>query len=233
MSIRRVLPSTIFLLPPVVLFLACAMVLMRGAESVKPAPSTCNMTRYSEWLSLRYTGNLQNDPIFWRYQTQAQFRLFNQLALQIAYSMCRQRMKALITFKAGRIGPIDDQTTYDLMCSPYCLENDAIHQSAMAYSGCNCLELSTQPGESAYFTAGDWCRHNTGRMQCDILGFCGIWNCKLEDYMCPRYEYNKRDIEFRGPGSCVSAAPGSWQKASSSAALLVTAAAVLLHFLLQ
>lgn len=203
--------------------------LIPGAGAVKAAPSSCNMTRYDEWLALRYSGALQNDPVFWRYQTQLQFRLYNQLALQIAYSLCRQRMKTLISFKAGRIGPIDDQTTYDIMCSPYCMENDAIHQSAMAYSGCTCLELSTQPSESAYFTAGDWCKHNTGRMQCDILGFCGIWNCKLDDYMCPRYEYNKREIEFRGPGSCVGSAPSSWRGASAVSLLATGAALLALH----
>jgi hypothetical protein len=164
----------------------------------------CNATKYLMWREERYQGQLQNDPNFWRYQTQAQFVLTNDLALQIAYGLCRHNMKSLIEFKAGRLGPVDDQTTYDIMCANYCLENDIIHEEAMDISGCSCLELSTQPGEDSYTYLGDWCRHNTGRMECDLLGFCGVWECKIDDFMCPRYEYNKRTIEFRGPGHCTS-----------------------------
>jgi hypothetical protein len=27
---------------------------------------------------------------------------------------------------------------------------------------------------------------------CDKLEFCGIWGCRLDDFMCPRYEWNKK-----------------------------------------
>lgn len=187
------------------------------ASTVSLACGRCNRTRYVEWKQERYQGRLRNDPKFWRYQTQAQFVLTNDLALQIAYGICRHNMKSLIDFKAGRIGPIDDQTTYDIMCANYCLENDNIHEEAMSLSGCSCLQLSTQPGDDSYHVVGDWCRHNTGRMQCDILGFCGIWECRIDDFMCPRYEYNKRYIDFRGAGHCINGTPrvSPWSLMSS------------------
>lgn len=191
----------------------------------------CNRTRFGEWRLERYQGQLQNDPKFWRYQTQAQFVLTNDLALQIAYGICRHNMKSLIDFKAGRLGPIDDQTTYDIMCANYCLENDIIHEEAMAISGCSCLELSTQPGEDSYHVIGDWCRHNTGRMQCDILGFCGIWECRIDDFMCPRYEYNKREIQFRGAGSCFNSAPTTFPWSASHILVLLYALILYLSIL--
>lgn len=153
-----------------------------------------------------YTGSLLRDPEFWRYQTQLQFVLTNGLALEIAYTLCRQRMETLITFKAGRAGPVDDITTHGVMCHKFCLENDVIHQDAIKYTKCSCLELSTQPHEVSYSVEGDWCKHNTGRMECDILGFCGFWECRIDDFMCPRYEYNKRSIKYAGSGDCKNAA---------------------------
>merc|ERR1719453_78908 len=105
-------------------------------------------------------------------------------------------MVNLIEWKAGRMGPIDDQTTWEVMCSKFCLENDAIHEAAISASGCSCLELSTQADEVSYKLEGDWCRHNSGRLQCEVLGMCGFWECRIDDFMCPRYEYNKRSIPY-------------------------------------
>jgi hypothetical protein len=132
--------------------------------------------------------------------------LANGLALQLAYGKCVEYMLNLIEWKAGMTGPIDDITTWGVMCNKFCLENDNIHEVAMRVSGCSCLELSTQPGEVSYTMEGDWCHHNTGRLQCEILGFCGFWECSIEDFMCPRYEYNKRYITYAGPGNCASPA---------------------------
>lgn len=165
--------------------------------------SACNITKYRvDWSDTDYDGSLRYDPEFWRYQTQHQFKLSNGLALQLAYGLCKAHMDSLIEWKAGRHGPVDDITTHDVMCSKFCLENDIIHQNAMDYSDCSCLELSSQPSDSAYVIAGDWCYHNSGRMQCEILGFCGFWECRIDDFMCPRYEYNKRTIPYAGQGNC-------------------------------
>jgi hypothetical protein len=182
------------------------LVILFGALATSSVHATCNKTLYSIWLNQRYTGKLQGDPTFWRYQTQQQFQLKNGLALQIAFGLCKQYMKSLIVFKAGLLGPIDDGTTHDIMCHKFCMENDNIHLAAMGASGCSCLELSTQTNEVSFRTPGDWCKHNTGRLQCSILGFCGFWECRIDDFMCPRYEYNKRFIEFKGLGSCKGAA---------------------------
>ena len=163
---------------------------------------TCNMTKYRQWLNTDFNAPIRTDPEFWRYQTQRQFKLSNGLALQLAYGLCKAHMYSLIEWKAGRHGPVDDITTHGVMCSKFCLENDRIHVEAMDASGCSCLELSSQPGDSAYVIAGDWCRHNSGRMECEILGFCGFWECRIDDFMCPRYEYNKRTIPYAGEGDC-------------------------------
>lgn len=182
----------------------------------------CNISKYKgDWSEIDYEGDLRFDPDFWRYQTQQQFLLSNELALQLSFGLCKASMESLIVWKAGRHGPVDDITTYDVMCSKFCLENDIIHQEAMEYTGCSCLELSSQPGDSSYIVEGDWCTHNTARMQCDILGFCGFWECRIDDFMCPRYEYNKRYIQYAGPGTCNSA-PSFGAMTLSLASLLMT-----------
>jgi hypothetical protein len=162
----------------------------------------CNLTAYKIWSDADYIGTLRSDPDFWRYQKQKKFTISNILALELAYGKCKALFDSLIDWKAGRAGPIDDQTTWDVMCSKFCLENDLLHQIAMRESECSCIQLSTQFGEPSYVFEGDWCNHNTGRMQCNILGFCGSWNCRIDDFMCPRYEYNKRLIRYAGQGNC-------------------------------
>lgn len=181
-------------------------ILLLAVLVVTSCQAACNVSKYKkEWGQLDYDGALRLDPDFWRYQTQQQFKLSNELALQLAYGLCKAKMEDLILWKAGHHGPVDDITTYDVMCSKFCLENDALHEAAMAYTECSCLQLSSQPGDFSYIVEGDWCSHNTGRMQCDILGFCGFWECRIDDFMCPRYEYNKRYITYAGPGTCSGA----------------------------
>ena len=160
----------------------------------------CNVSCYDEWRSLRYTGVLAADPSFWMYQKQTWFELSQGLALDLASTKCAQRFDNLIRFTAGRMGPVDAQNAYRSMCSRVCLESDNMHQNALDYSGCECMSLSTQPGSKSYRAPGDWCKHNTGRLLCDILGFCGVWECALDDFMCPRLEYNRRVIPYKGYG---------------------------------
>lgn len=181
--------------------------------------SRCNLTKYTnDWSLASYQGTLRTDAEFWRYQKQVRFVLTNGLALQIAYGKCKAFMRNLVVWKAGRHGPIDDIHTREVMCNKFCLENDRLHEQALEASSCSCLQLSTQPDEPSYITPGDWCRHNTGRMQCDELGFCGYWECRIDDFMCPRHEYNKRLIRYAGKGNCRNSA----SKLSSSYATLLS-----------
>jgi len=63
------------------------------------------------------------------------------------------------------MGPVDQQQAYKAMCSDLCVESDAMHISALDYSGCSCLDLSTKPNQQSYSAPGDWCLQNTARMQ--------------------------------------------------------------------
>mmetsp|Transcript_16059 Transcript_16059/g.16185 ORF Transcript_16059/g.16185 Transcript_16059/m.16185 type:complete len:194 (+) Transcript_16059:197-778(+) len=169
--------------------------------------SSCNTTLYnSVWRQKKYIGSLTNDAEFWMYQAaNTPITLTNGLALDISYTLCKELFTNLFVFKAGRDGPLDNQHTWDTMCHRFCVENDRIHIEAMEFASCSCLELSTQPNNTAYHIEGDYCRHNTGRLRCDILGYCGLWRCKLDDFMCPRYEYNKIYVPYRTYGACSDA----------------------------
>eukprot|EP01041_Mallomonas_annulata_P003080 gene3080-6039_t len=168
--------------------------------------SKCNTTLYkSVWRQQTYTGKLANLPEFWLYQApNTPAVLTNGLALDTSYIMCHEMFTNLIVFKGGRLGPLNKMEVWDTMCSRYCVENDRIHVEAMQYSGCSCSQLSTQRNETSYHIGGDFCLHNTGRLRCNILGFCGLWRCRLDDFMCPRYEYNKELVQFRTYGSLAS-----------------------------
>jgi hypothetical protein len=192
----------------------------------------CNVSKYTyDWSLATYQGKLRTDSDFWRYQKQTKFVLTNGLALQLAYSKCKAYMRNLIVWKAGRFGPIDDIHTRDVMCNKYCLESDRIHQEAIETSGCSCLALSTQPDESSYISPGDWCRHNSARLQCDDLGFCGYWDCRIDDFMCPRYEYNKRYILFAGKGNCKNSGSKFSQPSLFSFSLFISIGLVVLALL--
>ena len=188
---------------------------------------TCNTTLYEEWRNQKYDGVLAVDPTFWRYQTQTQFVLTRGLALELGVQKCIDNINVLTMFKAGRSGPVTEQYSYKALCENECLENDKMHLEAMKYSGCSCLELSTQPSDSSYHTEGDWCKHNSAKLLCDILGYCGVWNCALDDFMCPRLEWNKKMIPYKGYGNClrevkpVYAGASSTSKYSSFLAILI------------
>lgn len=171
---------------------------------VSSTPSTCNLTLYEQWANERYVGILSSDVDFWIYQTQPQVVLTNGLALQLVVIFCKRQFSHLYFYKAGRSGPITIQDAYKPMCSSYCLQSDLLHQRAMTVSGCDCVELSTQESADSFTTRGNWCSHNSGRLLCEMVGYCGVWECDLSDFMCPRYEWNKKQIAYIGPGTCTS-----------------------------
>lgn len=166
------------------------------------ATSTCDLDKYTAWKNTAYGGPLAKDSSFWIYQVQPDFSLTNGLAMELAVAACTNRFTLLHTYKAGRSGPITIQDTYKVMCKPDCLESDNLHYLAMQESGCSCLELSTQKTDTSYHIEGDWCNENTARMLCTLTGYCGLWNCRIDDFMCPRYEWNKKTIPLKGPGHC-------------------------------
>lgn len=162
---------------------------------VMETSAVCNKTLYHEWSSLRYTGPLATDPTFWRYQKNDFFVLTQGLASDISVTKCTNGFSNLYTFAAGRSGPVTIQNSYKVMCSENCIESDSLHEQAMEYSGCNCRELSVE--------ADNYCKQNTARLLCDITGFCGIWDCRVDDFMCPRYEWNRKQIFLKGFGHCI------------------------------
>ena len=176
----------------------------------------CNITLYRQWRNQKYDGLLSVDPTFWRYQTQTQFVLTRGLALELGVQKCIDNINVLTMFKAGRSGPVTEQYSYKALCKAECLENDQMHIEAMKYSGCTCLELSTQSNDKSYHIEGDWCKHNSAKLLCDILGYCGVWNCGLEDFMCPRLEWNKKMIPYKGYGNCLREVIPVFSKANTN-----------------
>ena len=86
--------------------------------------------------------------------------------------------------------------------------------------------FSPTPDEEHYTAEGEFCLKNPGRLLCETLGRCGVWNCRPGDFMCPRHEYNKQWTRFRGFGDCSAAArPGP---AIAALAAALTAALSLL-----
>ena len=178
----------------------------------KKVASQCNTTLYTQWLTQTYQGVLSTDASFWRYQTQTEFVLTNKLALDLAVAACQRRFDNLGLFRSGRLGPINVQDSYKIMCKTDCTESDNIHEEVMQLTGCSCLDLSTPASDPSFHKLGDWCEHNSARMLCNSLGYCGIWQCSLGDFMCPRYEWNKKYIPLKGYGSCIRGKKGSSSK---------------------
>lgn len=176
--------------------------LRRNTQAARGA--VCNLTEYAIWQDELYEGILSTDSSFWRYQKQKVFKLRKSLALELAVAACQRLFYNLKRFRAGRWGPVTLQNAYDAMCSDVCVESDNMHLQAMKASGCSCIDLSTKESQSSYVVEGDWCRHNSGMMVCKELGFCGVWECDLADFHCPRLEWNRQSIPLRGPGSCIS-----------------------------
>lgn len=166
------------------------------------SPAVCDLGLFTQWKDSAYQGVLINDPQFWRYQTQLQFVLSKGLALELAVAKCLNRFKLLQNFKAGKGGPIDIQNVWKAMCTSECMQSDVMHEDAMDTTGCTCVELSTNSSSPSFRQEGDWCNHNSAKMLCDKLGFCGRWGCATNDFMCPRYEWNKKFIPLKGFGHC-------------------------------
>jgi len=182
--------------------IALLLALVGRIPGTSAETSTCNTTLFKEWENKEYFGALRNDVKFWLYQAETQFKLPNKLALSLSRSACAKQFDLLYFYLAGRMGPIDIQHSYKTMCRLECIESDFIHQAALLASGCSCLELSTQPSDSSYHILGDFCSANTARLLCDRVGYCGVWGCRIDDFMCPRYEWDKKVVPFKGAGSC-------------------------------
>mmetsp|Transcript_25110 Transcript_25110/g.37545 ORF Transcript_25110/g.37545 Transcript_25110/m.37545 type:complete len:237 (+) Transcript_25110:259-969(+) len=130
-------------------------------------------------------------------------QLTNGQVMELASARCRDALSLLTLNSAGKFHPIDEseQHVHDTMCSKYCLVTDRLREEAMKLSRCSCLELSTQRNNLLYHKTGDFCHANSGRILCnEKIEWCGIWGCSLEDFHCPRREYNRKYIPFRGNG---------------------------------
>ena len=141
------------------------------------------------------------------------------------------------TVKAPLIGlarnggwTVNEQDAFSrAMCTDVCQESDILHNQAIEYSGCTCLQLSTPESADSFTVLGDWCKRNSARLLCDILGQCGMWECTLEDFMCPRLEYNRKNIPYKGYGDCISA---SARRFNAKESLLWTVLMFVISFIL-
>eukprot|EP00937_MAST-01D_sp_MAST-1D-sp2_P001628 g1628.t1 len=171
--------------------------------------------------------------------------------------LCRVALNKLRLDIAGGHGPVKEEDVYEVMCSPECTLNDALHEQIMSDSKCTCRQLS----ETYSNLEADFCSANSARMLCKqyrplhamgtrVMGtednlwrdkpgllvqfeqvspgreydentapkfgyidavrinnwnqgqmsskgsleVCGAWSCPLDDFMCPRYEWNRKWI---------------------------------------
>ncbi|CAM9762729.1 unnamed protein product, partial [Ascophyllum nodosum] len=114
--------------------------------------------------------------------------LSNGQALEVASSKCKVMMKTLRRDRAGRNGPVAGKDIYDVMCADECVLSDGMREEAISVTGCTCLQLTCDRGtpvwgDLLYFISIALCR-----ILCEIFGQCGRWNCRIGDFMCPRYE---------------------------------------------
>lgn len=170
---------------------------------------TCNLTKYVEWSESRAEAkyleksylqalvNIGRPSKAWRVldfdTTRSKFMqgrliLTNAMVMESSYHLCADLLEG--PHNVGDHGPLSIQDRHDLMCSPLCLIHDELRIQALAYSGCNCLDLSTQKDDPMYKQEGDWCEKNSGFLLCDKLNACGEWDCKLHDFQCSRIEYD-------------------------------------------
>lgn len=185
-------------------------------DHLKPTPSpkdpTCNYTAYTNWYHspYDYSKPLRSFENFWGLGSQQWEETGPQLtqgvAMEKATDICRLMLTQVKLDLAGRTGPVYPEHVYDAMCDDACVEADALHAEAMRVSSCECMDLSTDVNSPSYHIEGDWCRENSARMMCNILDYCGVWGCPLEDFFCLRYEYNRLYIKLRAKnGDCSSA----------------------------
>lgn len=210
------------------------LIIDRFVQSSKTKNTTfyCNKTAYESWYDIPY----ENEYIIrqlWKYLDfekngfdKYSFSLKKGQVMELTSIRCQESIRQLRLNLAGKHGPVSDQQIYDKMCSKFCITNDKLREEAMNYSNCNCLELSTQPEELSFHIEGDWCHMNTGRILCHELERCGVWNCNLVDFHCPRREYNTHFVPLKGYGNVCSNAilllplRGAWLFASLVAFIL-------------
>ena len=132
----------------------------------------------------------------------------NGQAMAVAGILCRNSLIKLRLKMAGNHGPASDQEIHDEMCNKYCLANDRLRETAMQFSGCSCLDLSTAKDDLTYTAKGDWCLSNSGQILCDELERCGTWRCAIDDFHCRRREYNKQEVLLKGYGDQCNASFG-------------------------
>ena len=143
---------------------------------------------------------------------------------------CRLAMTQLKYDMAGSHGMIKTEFVRDVMCNPMCTESDILHEFALEVSGCTCDELSTPEESWAWHEEMDFCQRNSARMMCKVrmnklrkkevkimpsliwlsflrlpyflqeFDFCGTWECPMEDFMCPRYEFEGQKSRLRSMG---------------------------------
>lgn len=186
------------------------------------------MTKYEAWYNsqfksteetelTQYMINVDKKKGFWgvletlRYPVEPSYGQ----VMEKAADVCERSLQTLKRDLAGRHGDVENFAIFGPMCSYECLDSDILHLEAMMQSECNCLDLSPRPEDAHYQVEGEFCRKNSGRLMCQALDRCGVWHCRLGDFMCPRHEYNKERTRFRGFGDC------------SDAYSLVTGAAVI------
>ena len=174
------------------------------------------MTKYYEWFEEPFTELDQTLTIpatnqrWWditHYGDNQLFTLKNGHAMEVLGTKCREYLKAINVGLAGQHGPVPEQAIYDVMCTEFCNYNDLLRVEALQQSGCTCMDLSTKEHAIGYSRPGDWCRENSGKILCEELDRCGVWECQLEDFSCPRQEYNTINVELRGFASTDYAGP--------------------------
>jgi hypothetical protein len=98
----------------------------------------------------------------------------------------------------------------------------------MEWTGCSCLQLSTPAESPLYRYQGDFCTENSGRLLCDILGICGVWDCAIDDFMCPTHEMRRNQLTGYGSFACAASASAKLGVAALGIALAVQVALSLL-----
>ena len=186
---------------------------------------SCELESYNSWFDDIYDQSESDSPVdfefykdvaevtreetkLWRIldlnnNSPSTIRLTNGQVMELTSERCRDALSLLTLNSAGEHYPIDEseQHVHDAMCSKYCMVSDRLREEAMILTGCNCLELSTHPHDLLYHKTGDFCLASSGRILCnEKIEWCGIWGCTLKDFHCPRREYNRKYIPFRGNG---------------------------------
>lgn len=177
----------------------------------------CNLTRFHEWYESDYIelAEITNERTsvtrgagFWGITESLVYTDYQPsygIVMDKAAKVCRQSLEQLRGDLAGRHGDVHAYDVHNGMCSDACVDSDVLRIEAMRQSGCDCLELSPDETDVNYSVRGEFCRQNSGRILCDELEICGVWDCRLGDFMCPRHEYNKGHTRFQGLGDCSAA----------------------------